>query len=260
MMKTSEGKKVLILTGVHGNEYSAVKVGLQLKKYFGLTKDVYVEPFANQLGLLHGTRDIPSTQTNDLNRMFIDKNVTFETIKKLIDEHDIIIDIHNSPDCAPFVLLNNDKFLNNLSKWVNKSGVEYVSRNSTANTIKKYCLKTEKVGITYEFGDMTHCTREQEEKVFKDIVSLVKNKKYLEFMNIDRKLPQQELLSFISHDYGYVERLCKEGEELSSGDELFAVVNETERATYKAGTRMKVIIWNNNFVEDGSEVFQYIEK
>lgn len=253
--------KILILAGVHGNEYSAVRVGLILKEFYKDDKRITVIPFSNPNGLLAGTRDIPNLNTQDLNRMFFQKDKTFEIISKAIDEHNIIIDIHNSPDCAPFVLLNNDKNLDNLIYWIENSNVEYVSRNSTANTIKKYCLNNEKIGITYEFGDMTKCTDSMLEKVLSDIKSLVDNSHLANCArDVDEDYVQKhELLSYIAHSYGYVYRLCNEGHIVEKGEDLFSTISEENTVLYKARKRMKVIIWNNNFVEDGSEVFQYIE-
>lgn len=256
-------KNILILSGVHGNEYSAVGVGVKLKKYYDGVQNITVIPFANQKGLLAGTREIPNTHTTDLNRMFDSTHDTFESIKQLIDDHDVVIDIHNSPDCAPFVLLNNDKHFRKLARWASLANTDYASRNSTANTIKKYCLGKNKLAVTYEFGDMTKCTEHMLNKVLDDIKSLVDFSSSCADYDMSHDsvaYPKYELTSYVAHDEGYVERLCEIGRIIEVGETLFRVVDsDLNEITYIATKCLKVMIWGENFVEDGSEVFHYIE-
>jgi predicted deacylase len=71
--KNKKGKKILIISGVHGNELTPIYCSYLLskqnfdKKKF---KRITIVSAINDNGVAKNTRDIPNMSTSDLNRMF----------------------------------------------------------------------------------------------------------------------------------------------------------------------------------------------
>ena len=100
-----------------------------------ISKKITIINAINKNGIVKNTRDIPNSSTSDLNRMFnyeVSVNIK-EELEKQIKEHDIIIDIHSSPKCDNFVLLNQDENTNSYVKYCIKNDINYLIRYSTAN-------------------------------------------------------------------------------------------------------------------------------
>ena len=101
-----------IITGVHGNEHSANIVGLKLKDYYekNVINELVIDfhLFSNQLGGLNNTRDCKNISNNDLNRWDNPDVISCEQARKSLDyfikDKDLIIDIHNSPNCSNIFL------------------------------------------------------------------------------------------------------------------------------------------------------------
>jgi predicted deacylase len=150
-------KRILVIAGVHGNELTPVMSASILERYLTQDSPNYSEltviNFVNEQGIRDNTREMPIQ--NDLNRMFKSDNVDiFETLKENIDNSDVVIDIHSSPLCTDFVLINRDKFCNSYVNFCRSSDIYYVIRNSSNDTIKKYCLDNDKIGFTIELNKL----------------------------------------------------------------------------------------------------------
>ena len=155
-------KKALILSGVHGNELTSIYCSYMLEK-LELNSDTISSITSisniNKNGIINNTRDVPSTFTNDLNRAFendIKISNLRDHIKDSIDRRDIIIDIHTSPNCAEFVLLNQDENTNSYVDFCKKHDIPYAIRYSDAPTIKKFCLNKNKVVFTLELNALNY--------------------------------------------------------------------------------------------------------
>jgi predicted deacylase len=150
-------KKVLVIAGVHGNELTPLLAVNILENNLQNVTEFYSElivvNFANLNGIRFNTREIPDTSTNDLNRMFKSEEINvFETLKQLIDQADVVIDLHSSADCTDFVLINRDEYCNSYVNFCQSSKIQYVVRGNSNNTIKKYCIDNGKIGFTIELN------------------------------------------------------------------------------------------------------------
>lgn len=181
-----KGKKnILVLTGIHGNELSPVYIGYMLKEYYNISVD---ELYFKQLtivnainidGIRKNVREIPSDSTTDLNRMFKSevKDNYVNEIKQLIVDNDVIIDIHSSPNCTEFILINNDGYANSYVEFAKNNDISYLLRYSNADTIKKFCLNAGKISFTIEMNKMSSIDLKSCERCFSLLLKL--------FINID---------------------------------------------------------------------------
>ena len=177
--KNNFGKKILIITGVHGNELTPIFCGYLLSKINCSNynfKKITILNAINKNGIVKNTRDIPNDTTSDLNRMFNCEIVVNEKEELLhqINEHDIIIDIHSSPRCDNFMLLNQDELTNSYVEFCVNYNISYLIRYSTANTIKKYCNDLNKVSFTLELNMLNYIDKKSAE-IGKDIVLKIIN-------------------------------------------------------------------------------------
>jgi len=167
-MKENKMKKnnILILCGTHGNEQSAIELGIYLEEKFKYHNHITVFPFVNKTGILNNSREMVLNKVgNDLNRSLgqsIKETTTSytEAVSSLVENYDYVIDIHNSPKCANFFLVDND---NNKQKEIinilELSNQRYASRYSKQETIKAYVNNnTTNIGFTYEFSGMDQNT------------------------------------------------------------------------------------------------------
>ncbi len=123
-------KNILILSGVHGNELNAVKLGMMLKQEYSSDDNIDIIPWVNESGLLANTREINDNSTDDMNRMGgenFDSTKMMKEIKyTIVNWADLVIDIHNSPNCANFVLTGMteaDKVINTICLNANVQGL-----------------------------------------------------------------------------------------------------------------------------------------
>lgn len=158
-------KKVLVISGVHGNETHAVAATYQL--YENMCKfnssEIGKIDFIfnlNEYGLEQDTRDnlyAKETSTN-LNRLFPKEYNTPDEIKdylkKIVNEnYDLILDVHNSPCCLDCVLIDYDENTNKLLGVLKDSPLEPMVRPTQIGTIKKLFNKYS-YAYTVELGEM----------------------------------------------------------------------------------------------------------
>jgi predicted deacylase len=170
-----EGKRrVLVVCGIHGNESQAVKDVYYLKGHFKNTNmvnsNIWKITFvvANRSGLLANTREYQTdnkSPTSDFNRSFPwkeeaqEKETIVEELKEEVKNNDIIIDVHNSPNCIPCVLVdwNGPRFdviCSMLKTMPRESMFTPVIRYSGVDSLKNYANNLGKFGFTVELGGM----------------------------------------------------------------------------------------------------------
>jgi len=189
--KNNKGKNILIIAGVHGNELTSIYCAYLLSMYeydnFDFKKITIINSI-NKIGIIKNEREIPNTSTSDLNRMFSkEENVDIkEFLEKEINEHDIIIDIHTSPKCDNFVLLNQDKSTNSYVDYCEKNNINYLIRYSSANTIKKYCIDFNKICFTLELNMIDYIDFDSAESGKEIILKIIQNNE----INIKKEEPK----------------------------------------------------------------------
>lgn len=167
-----KGKKVLIVCGTHGNESRSVRIVDAIIKHWSeyceelegskIIKVGFV--LLNEEGLEQNSREFvyDTTSSNgDLNRAFFKPNTnTLEEIvkklKEIIFDYDIVVDVHNSPNCINCCLIDYDdsRIWEKINK-VKKTKFEPVIRATQINTIKKYINSfKDKEGYTLEISGM----------------------------------------------------------------------------------------------------------
>jgi predicted deacylase len=177
--KNNNGKNILILAGVHGDELTSIYCNYLLSKHdysnFDFKKITIINSI-NKTGIIKNERIIPNTSTSDLNRMFSREDFDIKNILEIeINNHDIIIDIHTSPKCDNFVLLNQDETTNSYVNYCKKNNINYLIRYSSANTIKKYCIDLGKISFTLELNMMNYIDFKSAEEGKNIILNIIKN-------------------------------------------------------------------------------------
>jgi len=258
-------RKVLILSGVHGNEYSAVKAGMLLNKIYENAINIDVYPFVNINGLIHNTRDVPDMNSADLNRQLI--NDSYDPViflKSKIEEYDVVIDIHNSPRCSNFVLIDKVDNQSIIKRFCIESNVKYTTRYNNANTIKKYVNSIKnKIGITYEFNGMSDFNNDTNvKKACDDIMSLLYhiNDSFADDDNIDDHM----LKDLYCTKRGYIDYAYDINSYIMPDQVAFNVLDESGNIleSVKNNTKNKwyIISQNNNFSDCGGLCMQYYEE
>jgi len=225
-------KRILIISGTHGNEHSAARVGMRLASYYkDLDVDIKIIPWINEQGLFSNTREVSSNaSTLDLNRGFKESfgsfNEIIETFKASLGDYDYVIDIHNSPRCGNFCLLDMGRNNEIITSLCHDAGVAYASRYSTGGTIKDYVNSQGKIGITYEFPGMdTQHSHRDSDAALKDIIRLVHS------INKDSIPPYNEphlLASVHCTQTGFVDLNVEINDYVPVGAKLFDIRNSSD--------------------------------
>ena len=156
--------KVLIITGTHGDELTPLRTAYLLNDYFTKEKSarfvnvssITIATGINNTGIRNNSRRVERDNHNgDLNRMFDEEfdYDNYKELKKLIDEHNIIIDIHSSPRINELLLVDIDEHTEFILKWAKKSNLDYACRYPVSDgTIKRYAFRKNKIGLTIELN------------------------------------------------------------------------------------------------------------
>lgn len=168
-------KSVLLISGVHGNEITPISCLWKFYKlclnenyqkeinYESEESEVLIDKITFVFGaavsaLRNCSRNINSETVSDLNRMFpVNDEKPEVLLKKLIDEHDVIIDVHSSPNITEMYLIDIDKYALSLIDLCNRAKVNWVCWYSGKDTIKKYILESAlngKIGLTLKLNGM----------------------------------------------------------------------------------------------------------
>ena len=261
--------KILIISGTHGNEMSAVQVGIQLNNYYKHDNNVTVVPMLNESGIRNNSREVQTYQeaTKDLNRSFKEEEISYtDTIKKvkeLIAQHDFIIDIHNSPRCSNFCLIDAGKKEQEITNLISASGVKYASRFSTGGTIKDYCNRIGKTGITYEFSGMTTLNNKEYCEIAENDIKNIINKINENDNNIV-KSDIKRIENLYTLTEGFLDFYSDINSIAMPGDILFSVIcpdgEVLETVKNEHNYAMEIIAIGHSYQTIGSSVLQYIRK
>lgn len=175
-------KKILVLTGIHGNELTPVYCGKLLNEHNWINdsknfKKLTILNAINKNGIQNNTREINYDSTSDINRMFSSEKYDFSKNELLeyFENNDVILDIHSSPAITETFLLNQDGSGNNYVRFLNKLNLNYYIRYSNANTTKNYCLNKNKIGFTLELNKMDYIDFESAKRGLNIVVDVIKN-------------------------------------------------------------------------------------
>jgi predicted deacylase len=230
-----KGKNILLLGGVHGNELTpifALAHLVHVKEYseVDFNKLTVINP-VNLSGLENHVREMKDTPTTDLNRMLVEKDDTnvIELLKDHIDNNDVIIDVHSSPDCADFVLIDVDEYANSLKDLCDVAEVVAAYRYSSNNTIKRYCLDKGKVGITIELNGMDKINFDSAYNGIEIINKLIKKLKDISL--IKERPTVTPMIEVKSHIGGLILDVTKKNTRISKGEILCDIwdVNLSEK-------------------------------
>ncbi len=249
-IKGTGTKKILIIAGIHGNESNAVNLLSKISREYEInTTDIGQVTFLNAInttGLKYNTREFQeeeSKESNDLNRYFDtevkeDKIQIMEELSQYIKEHDLIIDIHNSPNVViPSVVIALNEHAPFYIRKCDGLNIPYILYSNT-NTIKKYAdLTLGKEAYTIEVNQMGYnilndfevdCPYDQSSNY--NALKAIINKLLTKFTTLDKKeyedfsyLEPYKCISLTSYHEGLYEwntdcfgKFVKEGTELAS--------------------------------------------
>ena len=158
----SGNNDIAIISGTHGDELTPLRCLMLLEKTMKeidpiLYRSVTIVIGINTPALRSGTRSYSPKPTSDLNRSFkfIDYDDPKELMERLIHDNDVVIDVHSSPDISEFYLVDINKFTPNVISILEMNESKYACRYFNGDTIKKYILNQDKIGLTLELNGMT---------------------------------------------------------------------------------------------------------
>jgi predicted deacylase len=150
-------KKLLVISGLHGNEYTPVSAVAELfltnasaflAKLSEQYSQITVLHAVNEYGLIKGLRE--ASAPTDLNRLY-QTIEPIDLIKDEVEAADVIIDVHSSPNCAEFLLINQGDYANRYVEFAKEHGIKYLLwDDGHSATLKSYALTKNKVAFTIE--------------------------------------------------------------------------------------------------------------
>ena len=158
----TNGKKILIISGIHGNQHTSIYACQLLVQ--NLTKNKIKIPlniqqikiinFVNQIGIYNFLRQ--NQNGIDLNRQFTKQKSQYriiELLKNEIKNYDVVIDVHSSFNTTEFFYLNKDKWCKSFIQYMNQINVRYVINGIRTQTIKTYTNQMpNKIGFTLQLN------------------------------------------------------------------------------------------------------------
>lgn len=150
-------KKLLLISGLHGNEYTPV---IAVRELFSNKTSTFVSSLierysqitvlhaVNEYGLINGVRE--SSKPVDLNRLYQSTDL-IDLIRSEVEAADIIVDVHSSPNCTEFVLINQGEQANSYVEFARAHRIKYlVQEDGHPATLKSHALSKNKVAFTLE--------------------------------------------------------------------------------------------------------------
>lgn len=265
-------KKVLILAGVHGNEKSAQLLAIELlhTELDFANLDITILPVVNPTGSLSHTREYVNKNTHDLNRIntYKTEEMIRNTIISEINKCDLLIDIHNSPNCGNFCLFDNIHDYSAEIALLSACNVEYAHWNSK-NYVNKTVAKSQgKLAITYEFKGMIADKCDEYNKAKRDIMSILSayndNSNSALLDNTANTAVKRDICMLYAPSAGFVEY----HNPVNTIVELSQPICTIYQSSYNfklsedilAPCRLKIIGYENEFVEAGSEIVLYLKE
>ena len=254
--------KILMTAGMHGNEQDAVLSMLKYREMIQSRDDLDLEIdfiIVNKSGLFSCTRDsmdhAPKEVNNDPNRMFerlkdVSESVQYiiNYIKDHLKEYEVVIDLHNSEDCATSVVLSNTKYARNYIDFCEKYKINYIAWESNTPTLKQYANEIVKIpAFTVELGGLNSApysrqiTESHVAFIDKLVESIRKDPGLPDLPNPDRDplWPQELYVDLHSHRDGIVEWMVDIGASVKRGDVIAKVHEMPDRPFKKETTENK---------------------
>lgn len=244
--EVKDGMSILFIAGVHGNELSSIALARSIYKSLKdddidgyddideyLTKckisKITIAPCVNFEAVRSSSRNI--IQSNqDLNRAWSTQRlVPRNTITELIRDHDIIVDLHSSPNCANMFYFDvKQKGFMDYIKFCDKTKCIYAVSDSYNDSIKSYaCQIPNKIGFTWEMPGMNTinynavlCARSYFINNFLyEIVDFVKSHTFDEYVkNKYRELFTSKTI--VANSEGIYKACCSIGDTIKNNDDI----------------------------------------
>jgi predicted deacylase len=269
-------KKVLIITGLHGNELTPLYAGKLLKDM--LTEEtveslnlhsIKIIHGANPAGIVAGTREVANTATRDLNRDSNKANweVSGSHFRNLIDGADIIIDIHSSPNCDEFMLIDEDEQSRMFVNICSEIGCSYGLRYSSKETLKAYANeKPDKLGFTIELNGMNKIDVESAKMGSRIVYNLIEKLSSENITNFKKRWVKDKtdnindnvMIEIPAIDSGIISVNYEMGDQVNKGDVLFYIfdLDYTNKKDVICPVDGRIIYRNGrDFVTAGDEVY-----
>ena len=158
-------KKILIITGVHGNELTSVYAGIlvqheissNLEKYQNLFGGLKIIGAANIRSIREVSAEITRSDGKNMNRLFStdpSEGEVVTEIEKSIMESDIVIDIHSSANCTEFISIDRNENANSYVEFCLKNRIKYLQRYCYNETVKNFAIKLDKIAFTLELNKL----------------------------------------------------------------------------------------------------------
>lgn len=259
-----KGEKLLIISGVHGNEVGAVKLSFKLYEYYKNRDNITEAPgissitfiyVANREGIRRNIRD--QVYDSNLNNSFNTEDMdSKQEIITEIKDAKYVIDLHCSPYIANGFLLEDDfksylvkEFLEeNFKLELFNGDLNYSVRSTRSNTIKSLVNKcNDKFGFTWEQNGMDRNSLDNNTS----LRMLIKFISKLHKLQIKPKTDYNMELSFVitTPAEGYLDYYYNLGASIRK-DSLFGCIRDiyTNEIIYdiRVPFDCKFIIGNNN--------------
>lgn len=171
----NRGPKILVISGIHGDETQAVKAVLKLAEEISKSVNSPASALSKVTSytFLHGVNDYgllthqrentfqkETAPSQNLNCLFTPTYQTPQEVKDLItpeiEAADIVIDVHNSPVCKNCFLVDYDSYAEKCLSLTKKTTLTPLLRvaNVNAGTVKNKALSLGKIGFTVELNGM----------------------------------------------------------------------------------------------------------
>jgi len=222
-----KGIKLLIISGAHGNELTPIHAAMKLTeiRMFMGVRHVTVMLGVNMSGLKSHTREMTSSNTMDLNRVLSNEPTvdSIELLKEQIESHDMIIDIHSSPSCTEFALIDIDEYAHSMKKWCDLANLKCAFRYSSSNTIKRYCLEKGKPALTLEVNKLDMIDYKSSKRCVDILAKLVS---LANLVSINEEPPTfPEIQEIKTYKEGLLSFHLNNGDEIKIGTSLFNIVD-----------------------------------
>lgn len=235
-----KGPKILVTAGMHGDEVTSIGALWYLEKKIEretFKGEVSIIPCVNPSAVKASSRLIP-IENSDVNRSFPGRHDgslaerIADTLVKLMNEYDVLIDVHTAGWCTPFIIVDNtpDKELHNrIIQWVKTTKVIIVGEMGDSEaelqgldkSWSAWVLSKEKSACTFELPGFHKLEHEFAETGAEDLFTLIKNTEIVMKTENESILTSDILPTRVetySNTAGIFESIKKPGDLINTGE------------------------------------------